>query len=602
MLDLISRGAQGHGPVHLLLISAAEIGFAWDSGEQGWIRVSLPPLRMMAGPIQHFRSAILDAWHFDVFSKLSERKGFWGAEFADRKGSLQLLNATHLRGRDKMLLRAIMCGGVWNGFLLGKAKKEDVPCRFCVKRDGDGHLFWECSFPPLQHVRDLPEFSFLMSLDRSKWPRCLLWHGWLPGLNGVLGNKPWALSFGELAPFHLENCLGAYPVGFDAAWTPPDYWDADDIALEMPDHPNIWTDGSREDFSSIGGFEVAGAGVYLPAAEVAFDHSVWGTVEEYGNAQLERCRAFLPVPGVLQSVQRAEFWGAIVALQAYWPCHLGIDNLNVVRSIGSLLDADCLAKPLPLVKDGDLVALVQYMIRTRGRDTVWVTKVKGHAKDGDVQHGHVRLIDQQGNVEADVAADLGRRHQTEVLIDARRRLLQGRSYWYPIMTDLHRFMIAIARVSVNHDGKGGTAPDPLVWDQGSKPKVRKLAIRVNVDLASLPGPPGFLNYTWIQVDVGHISSEDTSAWPYSVSILVRFTSFLDGLHWPSSSVDLGHYGIFFWNFSSFSNSGLLTGCLVRRLLDLMFELVVLFRFPLFLFQRDWKFDMGVSLSAVLSGL
>ena len=67
MLDLISRGAQGHGPVHLLLISAAEIGFAWDSGEQGWTRVSLPPLRMMTGPIQHFRSAILDAWHFHVF-------------------------------------------------------------------------------------------------------------------------------------------------------------------------------------------------------------------------------------------------------------------------------------------------------------------------------------------------------------------------------------------------------------------------------------------------------------------------------------------------------------------------------------------------------
>ena len=67
------------------------------------------------------------------------------------------------------------------------------------------------------------------------------------------------------------------------------------------------------------------------------------------------------------------------------------------------------------------------------------------------------------------------------------------------MSDLHRFMIAVARVSVNHDGKGGTAPDPLVWDQVSRPKVRKLAIRVNVDLASLPGPPGFLNNSWIQV-------------------------------------------------------------------------------------------------------
>ena len=47
------------------------------------------------------------------------------------------------------------------------------------------------------------------------------------------------------------------------------------------------------------------------------------------------------------------------------------------------------------------------------------------------------------------------------------RLLKARRHWYPIMLDLHRFMIAVARVSVNHDGKGGTAPDPLVWDQGS---------------------------------------------------------------------------------------------------------------------------------------
>ena len=106
-------------------------------------------------------------------------------------------------------------------------------------------------------------------------------------------------------------------------------------------------------------------------------------------------------------------------------------------------------------------------------------------------------------------------------------------------------MIAIAWVSVNHGGKGGTAPDPLVWDQGSNPKVRKLDNRVNVDLASLPGPLGFLNSSWIQVDVGHITGADISAWPYSVGILVRFTSFLGTLHWPSGSVDLGHFGISF---------------------------------------------------------
>ena len=271
----------------------------------------------------------------------------------------------------------------------------------------------------------------------------------------------------------------------------------------------------------------------------------WRTAEEYGDARLERCRAFLPVPGVMHTVQRAEFWGAIVAMQACWPCHLGIDNRHVGRTVGRLLDRDCLDKLLPLVKGGALVALVQYMIRTGGRETVRVTEIKGHAEDADVESGRVRLEDQVGNAEADTAADLGRRHQSEVLIDAGRRLLKARSYWYPIMLDLHRFMIAVARVSVNHDGRGGTAPDPLVWGQGGRPKARKLAVGVNVDVASLPGPLGFLGGPWIQVNGGHISGRDVAAWPYSVGMLFRFTSFLATLHWPTVSDDIGHFGVSF---------------------------------------------------------
>ena len=165
--------------------------------------------------MQHFHSSILDAWRFRVFPRLLERKGFLGGEFADFQDSLQLLTSSHLREREEMLLRAILCGGVWNGILLGRAKKQDVPCRFCGKRDGNGHLFWECPFPPsLQHVRDLPEFVALMSLDRSKWPRCLLWHGWLPGLSGLSAENPWTSSFGDLAFSPLERCLGAFPADF----------------------------------------------------------------------------------------------------------------------------------------------------------------------------------------------------------------------------------------------------------------------------------------------------------------------------------------------------------------------------------------------------
>ena len=84
----------------------------------------------------------------------------------DIPGSHQLLNSSHVRERDKALLRSIMVGGVWNGFLLGKVRGEAVPCRFCGAPDGDGHLFWECTFPPLVEIRESPEFHDLMLLLR----------------------------------------------------------------------------------------------------------------------------------------------------------------------------------------------------------------------------------------------------------------------------------------------------------------------------------------------------------------------------------------------------------------------------------------------------
>ena len=480
------------------------------------------------------------------FSKLSERKGFWGVEFSDFQGSLQPLTSSHLRERDKMLLRAILCGGVWNGFFHGKAKKEYVPCRFCGKRDGDGHLFWECSFHPFNMCATSMNFHSLCLWIVVSGPGAYF------GMVGCLVSmvclvvSPGLHLLVSLASFRLEGCLGAYPVDYAAAWTPPDYWDADDIALEI--YLSILTSGLMV------AERISPLLVALKLLVLVFTFLLLSLllIIRFGARLKSMVMLGLSVAVLFYlSLGYCKLFNVLNSGVLLLLCRLTglvileLTIFNVVRSIGRLLDADCLAKPLPLVKYGDLIALVQYMIRTRGRDTVRVTKVKGHAKDGDVQHGHVRLIDQQGNVEADIAADLGRRHQTEVLIDARRRLLQARGYWYPVVADLHRFMIAIARVSVNHDGKGGTAPDPLVWDKGSKPKARKLAIRVNVDLASLPGPPGFLNSSWIVVHAGHITSADISAWPKSVDILVRFTSFLGTLHWPSGSLDLGHFGISF---------------------------------------------------------
>ena len=74
-----------------------------------------------------------------------------------------------------------------------------VMCRvgFVVGDDHDGHLFWECTFPPLVEIRENPEFHELMEMDKSFWPRCLLWHGWLPLLSGANLGSPWAQDLSQ---------------------------------------------------------------------------------------------------------------------------------------------------------------------------------------------------------------------------------------------------------------------------------------------------------------------------------------------------------------------------------------------------------------------
>ena len=73
-------------------------------------------------------------------------KVFVGGPWLDVDGTLQLLDSDHVRKRDKALLRSILVGGVWNGFLLQKVNGQRVPCRFCGGTDSDGHLLGEWSF------------------------------------------------------------------------------------------------------------------------------------------------------------------------------------------------------------------------------------------------------------------------------------------------------------------------------------------------------------------------------------------------------------------------------------------------------------------------
>ena len=93
--------------------------------------------------------------------------------------------------------------------------------------------------------------------------------------------------------------------------------------------------------------------------------------------------------------------------------------------------------------------------------------VLGHARQAMVVKRSVLQDYLIGNNQADIAADFfGTLGQYDDVINARRAVLRNRDHWYPIMVDLHKFMTAVSRIEVIHDGKGGTAPDAVTWNKG----------------------------------------------------------------------------------------------------------------------------------------
>ena len=86
------------------------------------------------------------------------------------------------------------------------------------------------------------------------------------------------------------------------------------------------------------------------------------------------CLGLSSLLGPLQTVQRAEFWGVVLALQATNAVHLGVDNLNVVRHVGRLLNGLSSVRPLELVDDGDLIILIRKLLSIRGEGTMCISR------------------------------------------------------------------------------------------------------------------------------------------------------------------------------------------------------------------------------------
>ena len=164
-------------------------------------------------------------------------------------------------------------------------------------------------------------------------------------------------------------------------------------------------------------------------------------------------------------------------------------------------------------------------------------------------------------------------------MDARRVLVNAREFWYPTVLQHHRFMVAVSRVWVILNGRGGSAPDHPVWDQGSRIKQRRVDIRVNVDLAMLPSPPGFLTGPGFRFMVGAFLVRTLLPGLF-VSVCCVRSLFSGVLRTWGTLVFLT------WKFSFSLSNGLVTVCSARRLLNLMSVRIALLPFLVSLFQEE----------------
>ena len=212
------------------------------------------------------------------------------------------------------------------------------------------HLFFEICENPLFHD--------LLRMDKANWE-------WIRriGLGAYSGMVGFLCSLVLMVPppgllMHLKVLLiwlRLLWVGLITEWSLSDEFDHDSAASSLTDLPDVWTDDSLV-LDHLTGVSSSGSGFFAHQAEHFWRGRRWSHVDGIRlDPDLACCKGFCSVPGPLQSVQRAEMWGDILALQTSRAVHLGVDNLGVVRHIGRLLGGCRGTKPLELDNDGDLL-------------------------------------------------------------------------------------------------------------------------------------------------------------------------------------------------------------------------------------------------------
>eukprot|EP00438_Fugacium_kawagutii_P026388 Skav226555 [mRNA] locus=scaffold1427:6548:9886:+ [translate_table: standard] len=256
------------GPARVFLEALHELGWRWNHAGALLDHEGLP-LQLFHSPIQLIRGRMRHAWHTRITCLMSTRKGF---EFMQHV-SVDATLASFQRVADKNdgIARTAMDGTFFtNDKLFHMGKVPDQKCTHCEEQDSIYHRYWEC--PHFQNARQQVPDSCIRELCNSH--AVTAERGWLPDI-------PARLPF-----LHALNTIPDTTDEFLQSSSP-------DV---LPQH--LFTDGS---------------GLWPNHRDRRLVS--WGVVKANLSDHTFAVLAMGGVPGLLQTVLRAECVAAIAALK-----------------------------------------------------------------------------------------------------------------------------------------------------------------------------------------------------------------------------------------------------------------------------------------------
>eukprot|EP00973_Karenia_brevis_P031134 4295146-Karenia_brevis.AAC.1 len=208
-----------------------------------------------------------------------------------------------------------------------------------------------------------------------------------------------------------------------------------------PEKPNVYTDGSLTLPKQVK-FGLSAAGVWWPGrTQISEMEKDFMHIKEEANG----IKQWANLPGPSTSSTRPELLGFCLAMLADVPVHVGIDNSAVVENGNKLIQQlqhnhdYTPSTPYLLQTDGDLWDIAHNAIKTRGPDSVCITKVKGHAKLSEC-HTTIQKERKLHNDSADKIADEAHTKIRAPCVIGQRYSKRQEEYT-DFLTQLHKFQI-----------------------------------------------------------------------------------------------------------------------------------------------------------------